>query len=70
MRINPQALERVKGARLSGDGVAATFQELFKLLERFPDAEAAMSLVYQDKDDVVEEHDLIPVITLSFRPAS
>jgi hypothetical protein len=71
MRINPQALDRVKGSRPTGDGMATIFEHLRGALQSTGDtAVLSMSLDYQKDGDEVQEGDLIPVISFGLRPAT
>lgn len=66
MRINPQALERLRAAPLHGAGFADICENML-LAAATTDATPVFNLDYQP--EVVEEGDLIPVITIYLRQA-
>jgi hypothetical protein len=72
LKLNPSALARLRAASLSAAGIANIFERLAESLADCPEMlqVASMSLDYQATTDEVAEGDLIPVITISLRPAT
>lgn len=71
MQINPQAIERVRTSRPTGEGTATIFEYLLAAMVIAGDtALVSMALDYQYEGDPVQEGDLIPVITFALRPAT
>lgn len=70
MRIHPSALERLKAAPFKSDSVAHTFEEMLSVAKKFKSPGVQITMDYQSNDDRPVEGDLIPVIVLSFRPAT
>lgn len=71
MRINPAALERLSQAPLTGEGLVRIFNEMMPIAqEAGPNCCASLNLDYQDQDAPIEDGDLIPVITITLRPAT
>lgn len=69
MKINPQALERLKAAAVTAGSLAAIFEQMGEAFQLFGTAYASFGIDFQGDADV-EEDDLIPVITLTLRPAT
>ena len=71
MRISPQALERLKGAPLSGRGLAEILEQILAS-NPAPELVPLMSLTldYQVQGDAVEAGDLIPLVSIALRPAT
>jgi hypothetical protein len=70
MPINPAALERVKGAKLRPEKVAAILEQLAAVLDVTGAGQTQLNLDYQDPKNSVESGDLIPYITIGLRPAT
>lgn len=70
MRINPEALARLQAAPMSGASVARSLESLVEFLTNFPGANVGLNLDYQNATDEVVDGDLIPVVTISLRPAT
>lgn len=70
MPINQAALERVKGAKLRPEKVAAILEQLAAVLDVTGAGQTQLNLDYQDPKDSVEPGDLIPYITIGLRPAT
>jgi len=68
MRINPQALERLRAAPLHGAGFADICENML-LAASATDATPVFNLDYQPTPEEIEEGDLIPVITIYLRQA-
>jgi hypothetical protein len=72
LKLNSSAIARLRAASLSAAGIANIFERLVESLADYPEMlqVASMSLDYQAPTDEVAEGDLIPVITISLRPAT
>ena len=68
MRINPQAIERLESAPITGKGLATILREAFAVIDKSDII--SFYLDYQSPEDTVERDDLIPFVTLSLRPAT
>lgn len=68
MQINEQALNRVATARMTGEGIAEILN-LLLVKSEMAGVPPSFVLDYQEPNDTIEEGDLIPVITVSLRPA-
>jgi len=68
MQIASQALARIKESPMRGEGIATIFEAMAGAL-KFGSPTAHFALDFQHPDDVLNDSDLIPVITLSLRPA-
>lgn len=69
MKVNRSSAERLSQAKLAPDGLLLIFETMAKVMADHGVGIATYVLDYQAKDDPVEPDDLIPVITLSLRPA-
>lgn len=70
MKISQAAQTRIRDARLSGEGLSQILEMMAKTADSLGVESAQFAFDYQSADDVVEPGDLIPVITLSLRPAT
>jgi hypothetical protein len=70
MNINAQHLDRIKQSQMRGEAVATIFEVMAQQMEMLGAQATSYSMDYQRDGDVVGENDLIPVITLSLRPAT
>lgn len=71
MRLNPQALERLNSAKLTASGLVGIFEHMASIHETTQDPTClSLRLDYQAEGDTVAEGDLIPVISISLRPAT
>lgn len=70
MRINKHALDRVRTARMSGEGTADILLSMAAGASLEGAEGVCLTLDYQREDDPVEPGDMIPVITLTLRPAT
>jgi hypothetical protein len=70
MRIHPEALERLRAAPFTGRSLAEIFEQMHRLSAIDPNCAPSFSLDYQSQADVIEEGDLIPIITIALRPAT
>lgn len=70
MQIAPEALTRLRESLMRGDAVATIFESMAFGMEKINSPTSHLTLDFQHPDDVLEEGILIPVITLSLRPAT
>ena len=70
MPIAPKALTRLRESLMRGEAVATIFEGMAIGMEQLNCPTSHFSLDFQHPDDVLEEGALIPVITLSLRPAT
>lgn len=64
-------LERVRSAQPTGEGTAKIFDCLAQMANLVGDsALMSLNLDYQYESDVIQEGDLVPVISFSLRPAT
>ena len=70
MPIAPEALTRLRESLMRGDAVATIFENMAIGMEKLNTPTSHLSLDFQHPDDVPEADALIPVITLSLRPAT
>lgn len=69
MKIHETAFDRLRQAKISGEGVAAVLQQMAAGVEMFGAAASELQLDWQRPEDEIQEGDLLPVVTLSLRPA-
>jgi hypothetical protein len=71
MRLNPAAIERLAGSKMSGEGTANIFKLLAQAALLAPaGASMSFSLGFQQPGDEYQPTDLFPVITLTLVPPS
>lgn len=70
MRLNPTAVDRLRGAKLRPEGLITIFETLVQACEYLVPESVTYRLDFQGEGDQVAEGDLIPVITISLRPAT
>lgn len=70
MPIVPVALTRLRESLMRGEAVATIFENMAMGMEQINVPTSHLTLDFQHPDDVLEASDLIPVITLSLRPAT
>jgi RNA 3'-terminal phosphate cyclase len=70
MRIQPEALARLRAAQMRGEAIATIFEHMGKMAEVAGYSAAEQLLTYQEPNAVVEEGDLVPIIILALRPAN
>ena len=70
MPIAPKALTRLRDSLMRGEAVATIFEGMAIGMEQLNCPTSHFSLDFQHPDDTLEESALIPVITLSLRPAT
>jgi len=69
MPIHQPAFDRLRAAKISGDGLATILQQMAAGTEVLGAATSQLQLDWEKADDQVREGDLLPVVTLSLRPA-
>jgi hypothetical protein len=69
MQIHSAHLERLSKSPMRGEAVATIFEAMAAGMDVLGAPTASFSLDYQHPGDVLGENELIPVITLSLRPA-
>jgi hypothetical protein len=69
-RVLPEALERLAKAELTPDRLIEVFKGLALAANAHGSEVVQLNLDYQGATDQVQEGDLIPVISLSLRPAT
>ena len=69
MPINQATFDRLRAAKISGDGLTTILQQMAAGIETLGAATSQLQLDWQRPDDEVREGDLLPVVTLSLRPA-
>ena len=69
MPIHQATFDRLRAAKISGDGLATILQQMAAGIETLGVATSQLQLDWQQPDDEVREGDLLPVVTLSLRPA-
>ena len=69
MPIHQATFDRLRAAKISGDGLATILEQMAAGIEMLGAATSQLQLDWQQPDDEVQEGDLLPVVTLSLRPA-
>ena len=69
MPIHGPTFDRLRAAKVSGDGLATILERMAAGIEAFGAATSQLQLDWERPDDEVREGDLLPVVTLSLRPA-
>ena len=69
MPIHQPAFDRLRAAKISGDGLVTIFEQMAAGIETLGAATSQLQLDWEKADDQVREGDLLPVVTLSLRPA-
>ena len=69
MPIHHPTFDRLRAAKISGQGIATILQQMATGVEMFGAAASELQLDWQKPDDEVRDGDLLPVVTLSLRPA-
>jgi len=69
MPIHQATFDRLRAAKISGDGLATILQQMAAGIETLGAATSQLQLDWQQPDDEVRKGDLLPVVTLSLRPA-
>jgi len=69
MPIHQATFDRPRAAKISGDGLATILEQMAAGIETLGAATSQLQLDWEKEDDELREGDLLPVITLSLRPA-
>ena len=69
MPIHEATFDRLRAAKISGDGLATILQQMAAGVEMLGAAASELQIDWQRPTDEVRDDDLLPVITLSLRPA-
>jgi len=69
MPIHHPTCDRLRAAKISGDGLATILEQMAAGIETLGAATSQLQLDWQRPDDEVRDGDLLPVVTLSLRPA-
>ena len=69
MPIHQPTFDRLRAANISGEGITAILEQMAAGVEMFGAAASELQLDWQNPDDEVRDGDLLPVVTLSLRPA-
>ena len=69
MPIHGPTFDRLRAAKVSGDGLATILEQMAASVEMLGAASSQLQLDWQQPDDEVRDGDLMPVVTLSLRPA-
>jgi hypothetical protein len=69
MPIHHPTFDRLRAAKISGDGLATILEQMAAGIEMLGAATSQLQLDWQQPDDELREGDLLPVVTLSLRPA-
>ncbi len=69
MKIHATSLERLRQARISGAGLAQILEHVALGLDMCGAGATDLQLDWQKPGEPVEHGELIPVVTLSLRPA-
>ena len=69
MPIHHPTFDRLRAAKISGDGLATILEQMTADIEMLGAATSQLQLDWQQPDDELREGDLLPVVTLSLRPA-
>ncbi len=69
MPVHRPTFDRLRAAKISGDGLATILEQMAAGIEMLGAATSQLQLDWQQPDDELREGDLLPVVTLSLRPA-
>jgi hypothetical protein len=69
MPVHHPTFDRLRAAKISGDGLATILEQMAAGIEMLGAATSQLQLDWQQPDDELREGDLLPVVTLSLRPA-
>jgi len=69
MPIHQATFDRLRAAKIGGDGLATILEQMAAGIEAFGAATSQLQLDWQQPDDELRDGDLLPVVTLSLRPA-
>lgn len=69
MPIHHPTFDRLRAAKIGGDGLATILEQMAAGIEVLGATTSQLQLDWQQPDDELREGDLLPVVTLSLRPA-
>ena len=69
MPIHQPTFDRLRAAKISGDGLATILEQMVVGIETLGAATSQLQLDWEKAGDEVCDGDLLPVVTLSLRPA-
>ena len=69
MPIHHPTFDRLRAAKVSGDGLATILEQMVVGIEMLGAATSQLQLDWQKPEEEVREGDLLPVVILSLRPA-
>ena len=69
MPIHDATFDRLRAAKISGEGLATILEQMADGIETLGAATSQLQVDWQKPDDEVREGDLLPVVTLSLRLA-
>ena len=69
MPIHQATFDRLRAAKISGAGLATILEQMVAGIETLGAATSQLQLDWQQPDDELRDSDLLPVVTLSLRPA-
>lgn len=70
MPIHYPTFDRLRAAKISGDGLATILEQMAAGIEMLGTATSQLQLDWQQPDDELRDGDLLPIVTLSLRPAT
>ena len=69
MPVHHPTFDRLRAAKISGDGLATILEQMAAGIEMLGAATSQLQLDWHRPDDDLRDGDLLPVVTLSLRPA-
>ena len=69
MPIHHPTFDRLRAAKIRGDGLATILEQMAAGIEMLGAATSQLQLDWQQPDDELREGDLLPIVILSLRPA-
>ena len=69
MPVHQATFDRLRAAKISGDGLATILEQMAAGIEMLGAATSQLQLDWQQPGDELRDGDLLPVVTLSLRPA-
>ena len=69
MPVHHPTFDRLRAAKISGDGLATILEQMAAGIEMLGATTSQLQLDWQQPDDELREGDLLPIVTLSLRPA-
>lgn len=70
MRVSPDALNRLMGAQFNSETVAKVTQFMCEKCNLTGSVSSALTFDFQKQEDPVTHEDMIPVLTITLRPAT